>query len=317
MADSEEIECVSTDPPPTEEIHGVEGHVSVEYVPESTNRSLSSADSKRLMNLIQQHTVLYESSNLHDQRAKEAKEEAWHQITRDFGDVPTWELTRRYKNIRTAFGRFLRRSLKRQDGRARPLEKSPWAFLAWLKPYIKHKFDYEEEGYVESKLQQQQPPSFAVIHQHTSRSPTILNYSSLKNMNNENGSVERDENFHEISSNDIEYGGNGGQQGSGSYQQSPIYRSTHVRSFSNNTQQPVSISAEGSGYPHHHLAGQRKRQRLCENEDFISDNNDEDALFLRSLIPQLRRIKPQEKLVVKTKILKLMHDGEFALKIDE
>ena len=144
-----------------------------------TDRSLNGIDNQRLMGLIRQHKILYECSNSHDQRAKDAKDEAWRQIAISFGgDIPVWELTRRYKNVRTAFGRFLRRSIKRQDGSIRTLEKSTWGFLAWLKPYIKHKFDYDEENYgsiSDNKgtvgANQQQPPSFAVFHNSATRSP--------------------------------------------------------------------------------------------------------------------------------------------------
>lgn len=363
----------------------------VEYVSDSTDRSLNNNDSQRLMNLIRQHKILYECSNSHEQRVKESKDEAWRQISIDFGgDIPTWELARRYKNIRTAFGRFLRRSIKRQDGSIRYLEKSSWGFLAWLKPYIKHKFDYDEESYssiVDNKVsfqqqQQQQTPSFAVFH---SRSPNdqnryikpendvitgfdsnnavsmvvVGNQSSSSNLST--GTIGGNVEINNSNLNCSNLGATSSQQqlSTNNYQTSnnnaTTYNSNNNNTMNNNQQSrpntiPISNSTNNvvmtSGQPqvHQHMQQQfanntapsrRKRtiQDLVEEAARRSEkysksnssnelphqqhqqqqqyNDDEDSLFLRSLIPQLQRVRPQMKFEVKSKIMKVLHDAEF------
>ena len=312
----------------------------IDYGNDSTDRSLNNNDNQRLMNLIRQHKILYECSNSHEQRVKELKEEAWRQISIDFGgDIPTWELARRYKNIRTAFGRFLRRSIKRQDGSIRSLEKSSWGFLAWLKPYIKHKFDYDEESYSSivdnNKISFQQPPSFAVFH---SRSPIQQNRFIKPDSDAVNGF---DNNTIEKSSgsgagveinntNNASSCSNSGlsnvQQPHSNFQSSSFINQQESRTLTAPTNCSNNIMITDQSKPlseqqQQHLASPRRKRTILDVEDASITRqserfnealqHDEDTLFFRSLIPQMRRVLPHMKFEVKSKIMKILHDAEF------
>ena len=331
----------------------------IDYGSESTDRSLNNNDNQRLMNLIRQHKILYECSNSHEQRVKELKEEAWRQISIDFGgDIPIWELARRYKNIRTAFGRFLRRSIKRQDGSIRSLEKSSWGFLAWLKPYIKHKFDYDEESYSSivdnNKIAFQQPPSFAVFH---SRSPlqqqqnrfiksdndavngcfdnnttssTIVESSSCSVVSGSTLVEINNANVNNATNSNCITNSNGLIAAATQHPNFPSnsgfmnQQDARITSMANNViiadQQP-SIAQQQQ--QQQQISSPKRKRTIQDVEDasirtirrseyeLLQQRDDEDTLFLRSLIPQLKRVSPEKKFEVKTKFMKILHDAEF------
>lgn len=326
----------------------------IDYGGESTDRSLNNNDNQRLMNLIRQHKILYECSNSHEQRVKELKEDAWRQISIDFGgDIPTWELARRYKNIRTAFGRFLRRSIKRQDGSIRSLEKSSWGFLAWLKPYIKHKFDYDEESYSSivdtNKIAFPQPPSFAVFHSRTplqhqqqnhyikhdndasvnnacfdnNATPTVVDPSScsvvsgatvveINNVNannaNNNSCITNGNNSSLIAPNFQPNSGFMNQQDSRASMANNISIADQKMS---QQQQQKEMSSPKRKRTIQDVENASRTMTIRSEHELLQQRDDEDTLFLRSLIPQMKRVTPEKKFEVKTKIMKILHDAEF------
>ena len=50
---------------------------------------------------------------------------------------------------------------------------------------------------------------------------------------------------------------------------------------------------------------------IRSEHELLQQRDDEDTLFLRSLIPQMKRVTPEKKFEVKTKIMKILHDAEF------
>lgn len=244
-------------------------------------------DNISFMNLVEQHRCLYMSSEK-DQKSRDAKDEAWRAIAKQIGEhVTTDDVIRRYKNIRTSFGRFLRENVKNTDDVKihSILENSSWSYLTWLQPYIKHKF---ENNY--------RPPL-----------SSFTNLSTTTNTNSNcspphDGTKERGQIF------------------------TPTDTLEHDRTETYNPDYEHNYQAPKEKYSKNDWPALdpnivvRTLNTLLQRVDKESDrkrphddDEDEDVLFLKSLIPQLKRIPPSLKFAVKTNILKILHDGEYGV----
>lgn len=251
-------------------------------------------DNIGFMKLVEQHKCLYVSSEK-DQKSREAKDNAWKAIGKQIGNhISTDELIRRYKNIRTSFGRFLRENTKNATDEVKLhgiIENSSWSYLAWLQPYIKHKSD-------------------------TVFRPPVLPFGSLINSNNFSfNNVDKDTAEH------ITLGATNDcfdQNKTPSYNPSECEHDYQIIKEENQRLKPedssVSLDPNVVVQTFNTLMGhfEKDSNRKRPWEEDI----DEDVLFLKSLIPQLKRIPSSLKFAVKTNILKILHDGEFGATSD-
>lgn len=92
-----------------------------------------------LMDTIRDFRVIYDRGCT-DFKNKEIKSNAWKEVSKKLNNMDISTLMKRYDNIRTVFGRYLK-SVKPPSGSGREdvsLDKK-YESLRWLVPYIKHR----------------------------------------------------------------------------------------------------------------------------------------------------------------------------------
>eukprot|EP00112_Aurelia_sp_Birch-Aquarium-sp1_P015509 Seg3441.6 transcript_id=Seg3441.6/GoldUCD/mRNA.D3Y31 product="hypothetical protein" protein_id=Seg3441.6/GoldUCD/D3Y31 len=99
----------------------------------------SAAASEEFMEEIQKFDCLYNKYSK-DFRDKNKKTNSWAKVAEKFSITPT-EAEKRFKNIRTAYGRFLKKSKNVPSGSGRDAVPVPREFenLGWLATYIDHR----------------------------------------------------------------------------------------------------------------------------------------------------------------------------------
>lgn len=102
------------------------------------------------MEEVQRYECIYNKFSK-DYKNKQVRENCWTKLAEKFGYTAE-EAERRYKNLRTSYGRYLKKLKNVPSGSGRDAIPTPGEFanLSWLDPYISHRSTSSNFSVVES-----------------------------------------------------------------------------------------------------------------------------------------------------------------------
>ena len=236
-------------------------------------------NTQEYMEEVQKYPVLYDKFSK-DFKDKYKKQNAWSAIATTFGVTP--EAEKRYKSIRTSFGRYLKKkkTLPTGTGRKDVPYIAEYENLDWLKTFIQHRDTITNINIAdESSL-------------HVDVNPLITDDSIVAD----------DENS--VSS-EVDCTSN---SDGGSVKDRKSSTSTRKRPWSKCVEKVTKQQLDEALFK----GINNISKALSTSVDAISmDEGDEDTLFCKSIVPQLKRLQPPMKQQAKIQIQQILFNCEF------
>lgn len=275
---------------------------------------------------VQRYDCLYNKFSK-DYRNKFKKLNCWVKIGEKYG-ITAEEAEKKYRNIRTAYGRLLRKVRNAPSGSGRGAAEIPSEYknLEWLNSQITHR---KTQSNFNIDLMQNE--SANDIDESCDEDTEFLDQrENAKKKDDDGGSVPGDD----MKGDDYEI--DEGLEGDGQNQAETAGVDDEKKSESNNGgQNPVNEGRETARSREKRPWAKKKLSKrdvdltLIEAAKSVTEANkrlreqfgqkpqdhvdEEDALFCRSLIPRMHRLSPQAKAFVRCQIEQLFYQAEYRM----
>ena len=242
--------------------------------------------------------------NSKDFKDKNKKNNSWQKIGEKFNLSPA-EAEVKFRNIRTAYGRYLKRLKTIPSGSGRDAVPREFQNLEWLNPHIAHRplstnLRPKSPGTVESSSSPASDNEEDFSTEVVDESGAIITASTTDDsIETESPELEEVNESNRV---------NGESTGECSYGKTPkSSRGMRAWSRSNGNAgaevDKAIMNTANSIADHLKQIGAKRKQ--------IEEPEDEDSLFCRSLVPRLKRLPSQSRAFVRLQIEQLLYQTEF------
>ena len=242
--------------------------------------------------------------NSNDFKGKNKNANSWGKIGDKF-NLSAVEAEVKFRNIRTAYGRYLKRLKRIPSGSGRDAVPREFQNLEWLNPHIAHRpssinVRSKSPGTVESSS------SPASDNEDDFRAEVVDESGESITMSTSNDSMEAESSeLEEVNESNRVNGETTGECSNGKTPKSSRGMRAWSRSNGNagaEVDKAIMITANSIANHLKQIGAKRKQTEELE---------DEDSLFCRSLVPRLKRLPSQRRAFVRLQIEQLLYQTEF------